>query len=185
MKTLTRPALRAILLIASTAALVSAACGGDSTGHTGDHDETAAEAAVGSLRLHQPYARSTGMSDTAAMYVHIENTGDTDDALVGASSDVASMVELHEAVVSGTSMTMRPVERIAILARGAASLRPGGYHVMMMGLKRALVVDETISVTLVFEKAGSVTLQVPVKAFVPEPTATATPDGMGMPTAAP
>ena len=70
---------------------------------------------------------------TGAVYATIANTGKEADALVSASSDAAQTVELHEVKNEGGVMKMRPVQKIAVPAGGKIEMKPGGYHVMLLG----------------------------------------------------
>lgn len=90
--------------------------------------------------------------------------------LVGASSPVAGVVEVHEMAMEGNVMKMRALaDGLALPAGQTVELKPGGYHVMLMDLKQPLEAGSTVPVTLVFEgadkKRDSVELQVPVKAM--------------------
>ncbi|WP_200230095.1 copper chaperone PCu(A)C [Rubrivivax gelatinosus] len=90
--------------------------------------------------------------------------------LVGASSPVAGVVEIHEMAMDGNVMKMRALpDGLALPAGKPVELKPGGYHVMLLDLKQALEPGSTVPVTLVFEgadkKRDSVELQVPVKAL--------------------
>jgi len=90
--------------------------------------------------------------------------------LVGASSPVAGVVEVHEMAMEGNVMKMRALaDGLALPAGQTVELKPGGYHVMLMDLKQPLEAGSTVPVTLVFEgadkKRESVELQVPVKAM--------------------
>src|SRR3546814_7663300 len=77
-------------------------------------------------------------------------------------SPVAEHVEIHEHVMDGNAMRMRPVDGVPLPAGGMAELQPGGYHVMLIGLKHPLKQGEHFPLTLTFEKAGTVTIEVPV-----------------------
>lgn len=92
--------------------------------------------------------------------------------LVGVSTPVASVAEVHEMKMDGDVMKMRAVQGGLDLPAGkAVELKPGGYHVMLMDLKEALVKDSTIAVTLVFKNAKGVEskteLKVPVLMAAP------------------
>ena len=111
------------------------------------------------------YARSSGAHAKAgAAFMMIVNHGAEDDRLVAVSSDAAQRVELHTHLADGNGvMRMIKVEDgIAVPAGGAAMLKRGGDHVMFMGLNQPFVEGETIPVTLVFEKAGEMTVEIPV-----------------------
>ena len=106
-----------------------------------------------------------GMSSTGAVFMVIENRGSQADALTGASTSVCEVVELHESVVAGEVMKMRPVEggRIVIPAGEEVALEPGGLHVMLIGLSEQLVPGSSFTLTLMFDKAGEVNLEVMVR----------------------
>lgn len=114
------------------------------------------------IMIHDAYARSGPKSGAA--FFEIMNHSDTDDRLIGAASDVAPRVELHTHIETGDGvMQMREIEGgIPVPANGMHVLKRGGDHVMFMGLPKALPQGEEISVTLTFEKAGDITVQIPV-----------------------
>lgn len=89
--------------------------------------------------------------------------------LVAASSPVAGVVEVHEMAMDGNVMKMRAVPGLDLPAGKTVDLKPGGYHVMLMDLKRELKPGETVPVTLVIEGAGgkreNVEIKAPVKAL--------------------
>ncbi len=117
------------------------------------------------ISVEEAYARSSGMNAmSGAAFMVIVNAGDEDDQLVAARSDAAKMVELHTHIAGeGGMMQMRKVEGgFTIPAGGEHVLKRGGDHVMLMGLTQPMVQGETITLTLVFEKAGDVTIEVPV-----------------------
>jgi hypothetical protein len=106
-----------------------------------------------------------GPDRPAAGYLAITNPGGGADALVSASSPIATSVELHESTADASGMmAMHPVDRIDIEAGGTVKLEPGGYHLMLMGVTRMPAVGETVELTLTFEKAGDVVIQAEVKA---------------------
>ena len=105
----------------------------------------------------------SGMGGTGAVYVTLSNSGSQADALVSASSDAAQTVELHEVKNEGGVMKMRPVSAIPVPAGGKAELKPGGYHIMLMGLKHDLKPGEKVPVTLKFEHGGEVRVEAAVR----------------------
>ena len=105
----------------------------------------------------------SGMVGTGAVYVTLSNAGSQADALVSASSDAAQTVELHEVKNEGGVMKMRPVSAIPVPAGGKAELKPGGYHIMLMGLKHDLKPGEKVPVTLKFEHGGEVRVEAAVR----------------------
>lgn len=125
---------------------------------------SAAFAQSGGVSVENPFARpSAGPAGAGAAYMTIRNQGPAADRLVAASSSVARTTELHTHIREGDVMHMRKVEAIAIPERGAATLAPGGLHVMLMGLHQPLKTGDSFTLTLTFEKAGALTIQVPVK----------------------
>jgi copper(I)-binding protein len=109
------------------------------------------------------HGATQGGSGNGAVYVTIVNDGGSADALVSASTDAASVVELHEVVHEGGVMKMRPLPRFAVPAGGRLEMKPGGYHIMLLGLKRDLKPGDTVSVTLTFDKAGRKSVDAPVR----------------------
>jgi copper(I)-binding protein len=121
------------------------------------------EQKLGDLVLHHAWSRANPAgAKSGAVFVTIENTGDTPDQLLGASSDVAAMTEIHQMSMENDVMTMKPAGILDIPAHGTVELKPHGLHIMLMGLKQRFAEGDTFAVTLTFAKAGSVTLQVVV-----------------------
>lgn len=98
-----------------------------------------------------------------AVYVLIENHGSDADALVSATSDAAATVELHETRQEGGVMRMRPLPRFDLPPGGRVEMRPGGHHIMLLGLTRDLQPGDTVTVRLRFEKAGERVIEAPVR----------------------
>ncbi len=120
---------------------------------------------AGELHIGHPWARTTApQQQNGAAYFVVTNQGDTADRLVDAESPVASRVELHthQADDAGV-MRMRQVEAIELPAGEPTALAPGGLHVMLIGLESPLVEGETFPLTLVFEAAGAVEVEVQVE----------------------
>ncbi len=120
--------------------------------------------ALGPLHIEQPWTRAAAQGAQGAGYMVIRNAGGTADRLVAASSPAAPRVELHTHIRDGDVMRMREVPAIEIPANGAATLQPGGLHLMFIGLVRPLAQGETVPVTLRFERAGEVTVSLRVEA---------------------
>ncbi|WP_149140942.1 copper chaperone PCu(A)C [Gemmobacter caeruleus] len=111
------------------------------------------------------YARASSMmAKSGAAFMVIENQSDADDRLISAASDVAAKVELHthKQDANGVMQMVEVPEGFAIPARSSHALARGGDHVMLLGLNRALVQDEKVMLTLTFEKAGVMQVEVPV-----------------------
>jgi copper(I)-binding protein len=122
-----------------------------------------AEDGPGGIRVEQPWARATpGRTTNGAAYFKLRNSGKKADRLLAVSTPVARRAELHTHRMSGGIMRMRPVDRVDLSAGGDVTFKPGGYHVMLMGLKSPLKKGTQIPLTLTFKKAGKITLKVPV-----------------------
>lgn len=107
-------------------------------------------------------ASPMGGTNSAGYMVIVNNTGQAD-RLLRVESDIAGAVELHESKMVNDVMTMTPVDGIDLPAGGQAELKPGGLHIMFIGLKRDLKPGDKVTLTLVFEKAPSMTIDVEVK----------------------
>lgn len=88
--------------------------------------------------------------------------GSTPDRLLSASAGVAKMVELHTMEMDGNVMRMRSIDGIDVPAGQAVELSPGGKHIMFMGLNKTLKVGDSFPLTLRFQKAGEVKVDVKV-----------------------
>lgn len=119
------------------------------------------------IAIKDAYAISSGMMASAgAAFFAIENSGDEDDRLIDAQAGVAKKVELHTHVISddGVAKMMQVEEGFAVPAHGMHMLQRGGDHVMFMGLNTPFADGTMIPLTLVFEKAGTIEVEVPVDA---------------------
>jgi copper(I)-binding protein len=117
-------------------------------------------------------AWSRPAADTGVVYATVANAGARTIALVGAASPVARSAELHESTTmkGGTmagmampAMAMHPVARIIVPPHGSVALHPGGYHVMLLGLRRPLKAGTRFPVTFRFSDGERVTVLVPVE----------------------
>jgi copper(I)-binding protein len=148
---------RLVLVVAASLALL-AGCSGS------------APSPSAGITVADAWARSSSATASAgAAYATITNADSAADAPIGASSPAAATVEVHETVTMGSPdasgggmMGMRPVARVEIPAGGSLQLKPGSYHVMLIGLLKDLKPGDTIDLILKFEKAG----EIPVKAQV-------------------
>jgi copper(I)-binding protein len=121
-------------------------------------------AKVGNVMIHEPWARaSIGNAPNSAAYMTLEIMGEEPDWLIGGSSAVAEKAELHTHLMEGGVAKMRPVDAIEVAPGTPTVLEPGGLHIMLIGLTEKIEEGSTVPLTLVFENAGEVTLDVPVK----------------------
>ena len=129
---------------------------------------------LGDINISLPFTRATlPNAPVAGGFLTIENTGTEPDRLISARSDIAGDTQIHEMAMQGDVMKMRPLaDGLEIPAGKTVVLAPGGFHIMFMGLKQTLVEGETITVTLTFEKAGTVDVVLPIEAAAADaPTA--------------
>lgn len=145
-----------------------AAPGAHAHGHAPAMSSQASTSAA-AVDVAQPWARAT-VPGQSATGVFARLTAREATRLTGGSSPLAAVVEIHEMKMDGNVMRMRALESgLALPAGRAVDLKPGGYHVMLMGLKQALPQGSTVPLTLTFTdaqgRAGEVTLQVPVRSM--------------------
>lgn len=165
-----------MLLTRLTAALGAAvlllglsACGDSSDGSAGSDDPgstaSAAEEAA-SLTMTDPWVKSADSGMTAA-FGTLVNNGDTDITVTAATSDITSMMELHETVQNDDgTMAMQPKEGgFVIPAGGEHELAPGGDHLMIMDLTRALEPGETVTIALEMSDGSTADVEATVKKF--------------------
>lgn len=102
-------------------------------------------------------------AEVAGGFVTITNSGRTDDRLIAVSSPLAAKAELHSMDLVDDVMTMRPIEGgLAIAAGSKIELKPGGNHLMLMGMDTPLKEGERAEVTLTFEGAGDISVELMV-----------------------
>jgi copper(I)-binding protein len=121
------------------------------------------------LHVRDAWSRESMMVDLAgAAYMVIHNNTDADDALIGASSPAAGVVEMHESSMGedGT-MSMMQLEEIPIPAHADTTLEPGGYHIMLIDLAAPLVEGDQIELNLSFANAESQAVMVPITGMAP------------------
>ncbi len=122
---------------------------------SGDHAEKKSTAAI---TIHEPWTRATPPgAKVAGGFATLENPGDEADRLIGGSFELSERVEIHEMKMADGVMRMSELENgLELPAGGKVVLKPGSFHLMFMGLTGAPKAGETVSGTLVFERAGAV-----------------------------
>jgi len=111
---------------------------------------------LGAITIGHPYARATAAGQpTGGGYMSFANAGPAD-KLLSVSADVSKSVELHEMKMEANVMKMRQVDGVELAAGKTVELKPGGYHVMFVGLKAPLKAGDKFPAKLKFEKAGEV-----------------------------
>jgi copper(I)-binding protein len=146
--------LRSFLASATLAATLTAAA------------SSAIAQSTASTTVKEPWVRGTvAQQKVSGFFAQI--TSASGGKLVSASSPVAGTVEIHEMTMAGDTMKMRAVAAVELPAGQAVELKPGGYHVMLMDLKRQLKVGEDVTVTLIIEgpsgKRETLTVKAPVR----------------------
>ncbi|MSP03881.1 MAG: copper chaperone PCu(A)C [Acetobacteraceae bacterium] len=111
------------------------------------------------VRVTDPFARAGAAGRAAAAYMNLQGGPDR---LTGVASDAAGRVELHETTMENGIMSMRPVAGVTVSPGAATRLAPGGLHIMLVDLKRPLKEGDMITLELRFERAGKISVVVPV-----------------------
>lgn len=118
---------------------------------------------LGDLVIDTPWARaSVGQSRPAAAYITIRNTGAGADRLTAITTPVAGMPMVHQSATTDGIARMTAMGMLEIPAGTTVMMAPGGLHVMLMDLTQALDKGATFPLTLTFQTAGEVTIEVPV-----------------------
>jgi copper(I)-binding protein len=126
------------------------------------------------ITIENAWSRAAPQGRSTAVYLTIKAAAGEADQLSGVRADLADRAELHQSREENGVARMRPVASIPIEPGTSVTLAPGGYHVMLTGLHRALAVGETFSLTCTFERAGEVVVTVHV-----ERAGASTPAGQG------
>jgi hypothetical protein len=125
---------------------------------------SAHEYKAGSIEIKHPWARATPKGATiGGGYMKLVNTGTTADRLIGGTNADSEKFEIHEMSMDNGVMKMRPLPNgIEIKPGETVELKPGGYHLMFVGLKAPLKAGDKFPLKLRFEKAGEVEVTVNV-----------------------
>ena len=123
-----------------------------------------AQGAKSSIEVTDAWARAMPKgAKTGAAYITVVNKGATEDKLVGASAPLAAEAQLHTTINDNGVMKMRPVSAIDVKPGATVTLKPGGLHLMLMGVKEPLAEGQSFPLTLTFAKAGKIETTVQVK----------------------
>ncbi len=123
---------------------------------------SAADVKIGNLSIDDVWTRTGQPGQVSAAFLEVKNNGAAD-KIVSAHCDCAKATELHDMKTADGKMLMIQVPAMAVPANGELKLKPGSYHIMLIGLNRPLVAGETLPIKLKFEKAGEVTVQAKIK----------------------
>ena len=120
------------------------------------------------IEISDVWARAAAQGTNSAIYFVIQNHNTEADELIGVASSVADAVEVHESKVEGDVMKMTRMESVTLESSQKVVFKPGGYHVMLIGLKQELKAGDEIEIKLQFKNSADITVKATVKA----------PDGM-------
>ena len=126
---------------------------------------------VGELVIDHPYTRSTPpMTPVAGGFMTITNNSDEDDKLISGKADFTEAVEIHEMVMGdkGVMRMQQLIGGLVIPAGKTVELKPGGLHIMFIGLDKQMIPDERHTGLLTFENAGEVKVEFVVKDITAE-----------------
>lgn len=124
----------------------------------------AADYDVGSIHISQPWSRATAKgASTGAAYMTLTNNGKTPDRVSCVSSDASAECQIHSMTMDNGVMVMRPVEGGFEIKPGeTVTLKPGGFHMMLLNLKHPLEQGKSVEATLKFDSAGTVQVEYPI-----------------------
>ena len=117
---------------------------------------------LGDIVIEQPWSRATPVKVGGA-YMTLRNNGAVPDKLIKVTSPIAEKAEIHETKVEGGMAMMRPVDGVELKRRSSVQLKPGGMHVMLIGLQRPLREGERIKLSLTFARAGTIDIEARVE----------------------
>jgi copper(I)-binding protein len=116
------------------------------------------------ITINNAWIRPSVKDGNTAIYFTISNTGDKPDTLIDAQSNQAEIVEVHESYqMPNDRIGMRQVKSIVINPKSKIEFKPGGYHVMVLGVYKDYKIGDEFNFVLVFKRAGKLKLQAAVK----------------------
>ncbi|GAB4458060.1 MAG: copper chaperone PCu(A)C [Anaerolineales bacterium] len=128
---------------------------------------SACSSSTGDIEVHSPWVRPTAKGENAAVYLTLHNHSATADELIGASSNVADMVEIHESMMENDVMQMHMIDSVPLAADQEVIFEPGGLHIMLIGVKQDLVLGEHIGVVLHFKNHDDIVVEVHIEDMMP------------------
>lgn len=141
---------------------------GASEEHHHHHGDTASTGGKG-IEVSGAWTRPASAGGMGVGYAKITNSSAEPDVLQGASSDAAERVEIHETTINAEGVaSMKPAGPVEIGAGKSIELKPGGMHVMLIGLKDAIKDGSKVEVKLNFKKAGAVPVELDAKSAAPD-----------------
>lgn len=117
-----------------------------------------------SLTVQDAWAYPAQENNNGAVYFRIVNQSGQEDVLIGATTDVAAQVEIHQSrMESSGTMTMEHLPHVTIPSGSSVIFEPGGLHVMLIGIQRELEAGDRISLQLTFQNAGEIPVEVAIR----------------------
>ena len=117
-----------------------------------------------SFVISDTWMRPGSMNRNTAAFMSIKNNTDTDDTLFAASCDLAKVVEIHETYEKENDMMgMRHIDYLVIPKNSTVELKPGSFHIMLIGLNKDLAIDENNKLKLFFRVNGEIVIEAKVK----------------------
>ena len=120
------------------------------------------------IEVHQAWVRPTMQGENAAVYFTIHNHTTDADELLGASSPVADVIEIHESKLENDIMQMSQVASLSLGADEEITFKPGGYHLMLINIKEQLVLGRHIGLILHFKTHEDIVVEVHIEDSMPE-----------------
>ena len=134
---------------------------------------------LGPVQVDHPWSRPAASGMTGAGYMIIKNTGKTPVVLTGATTPLAAKVTMHQTSMTGGVMRMAPLKTGLTVAPGASvALAPGGYHLMLEGLKKPLTLGQHAPLTLTFADGKTLKIELGVETGAAEAPAKRSMAGM-------
>lgn len=155
-----------LLRLVATFLLGTASLTAAANDHTHAHSHTGE---VKAMNISEVWSRAMPPSaSTGAVYFNLRNPTDQPDRLTGVRTQRAERAELHTHVHEGEIMRMQQIEAVEVPAAGQVEFKPGGHHVMLFKPSEPLAAGDHFQLTLIFEKAGEVTVDVSVQEQAPQ-----------------
>src|SRR5262245_27163594 len=127
---------------------------------------------IGTLVIGHPWSRPTPAgAPMGVAYLSITNNGTTPDALIGASSPVASGVEFHQTTISEGMARMRPLSEVVIAPGATVKVEPGGIHLMLVNLRKPFELGRNVPLVLEFRVAGRIDVELSIESRDAPPAA--------------
>ena len=114
---------------------------------------------VGNLNIKDVWVRPANKGMNTALYFTVENNSNKADTLLSVTSSIAEIVQMHETFKSGEMMGMREVKAITINPNTTFEFKPGGHHIMVIGLKKTVRKNDMLEFTLHFKNAGNINVK--------------------------